>query len=82
MMEMTNPSNDLGLLNAYVSLSFFYMFFQSRGMGPTILDVSGMLTNPLINRVTSLIYIGNPTRGRDNLNTFHIFKVHKAFYIS
>ena len=76
MMEMTNLSNDLGLLNADVMLKFICMLCQSKGAGPTMLDVNDMLTNPLINRVTILTNIGSPTRAWDNVNTLPILGVH------
>ena len=80
-MEMTNPSNDLGLLIADVMLRFICML-QNRGAGPTMLDVSNMLTNPLINRATSLTNVGSPTRAWDNVHTLHILGVHWVFYTS
>lgn len=61
MMEMTNPNNDLGSLNADVMLRFICMLCQSREAGPAMLDVSSMLTNPLLNRATSLTNVGSPT---------------------
>ena len=74
MMEMTNLSNDLGLLNADVMLRFICMLCQSRGVGPA------MLKNSLINRATSLTNVGSPTRAWDNVNTLHILGVHWVFY--
>jgi len=81
-MEMTNPSNNLGLRNADVMLIFISMLCQSRGVSPAMLDVIGMLMNPLINQATSLTNVGTPTRAWDNIDTLHIIGVHWIFYRS
>jgi hypothetical protein len=65
MMKMTNLSNDLDLLNANVMLRFICMLRQSIGVGTAMLDVSSMLTNPLINQATTLTNVGSPTRAWD-----------------
>lgn len=82
MTKMSNLSNELGLLNARVMVRFICMLYQSKGVGPAMLDVSGMLTNLSINRVTSLTNVGSPTRSWDNVNTLHILWVHSIFYKS
>lgn len=79
-MEMTNPNNDLGILNVDVMLRFICMLCQSKGADLAMLDVSSMLMNPLINRATSLTNLGSPIRAWDNVNTLHILGVHWVFH--
>lgn len=80
VMELRNSSNNTGLLNTDVMFGFLLMLCKCGRLGSPMFKVSRMLTNPLINRVSSPTNIGGPTGTRNHIDTLHVLGVDRILH--